>query len=63
MGSENCRNRMIPIEGFPTYGGLAGYDMEALAVGLREVLDENYLRYRLGSTAYLGNKILEAMNE
>jgi tryptophanase len=64
MNSEEwalrCRNRMIPIEGFPTYGGLAGYDMEALAVGLAEVLDENYLSFRLISTAYLGNKILEA---
>jgi tryptophanase len=58
--AEQCRNRMIPIEGFPTYGGLAGYDMEALAVGLQEVLDENYLRYRLESMAYLGSKILEA---
>ena len=58
--AERCRNRMIPIEGFPTYGGLAGYDMEALAVGLQEVLDENYLRYRLQSTEYLGTKILEA---
>ncbi len=58
--AERCRNRMIPIEGFPTYGGLAGYDMEALAVGLEEVLDENYLRYRLDSIAYLGAKILAA---
>jgi tryptophanase len=55
-----CRNRMIPIEGFPTYGGLAGYDMEALAVGLEEVLDESYLRYRLDHTRYLAEKILEA---
>ena len=58
--AERCRNYMIPIEGFPTYGGLAGYDMEALAVGLQEVLDENYLRYRLFSTEYLGLKILDA---
>jgi tryptophanase len=58
--SVQCRNRMIPIEGFPTYGGLAGYDMEAIAVGLEEVLDENYLRFRLISTEYLGKKILKA---
>jgi tryptophanase len=58
--AERCRNRMIPIEGFPTYGGLAGYDMEALAVGLEEVLDENYLRYRLAHTGYLADKLLAA---
>ncbi len=58
--AERCRNRMIPIEGFPTYGGLAGYDMEALTVGLQEGLDENYLRYRLKHTEYLGTRLLDA---
>ena len=58
--AERCRNRMIPIEGFPTYGGLAGYDMEALAVGLDEVLDPRYLHYRLDQAAYLGDRILAA---
>ena len=56
---ERCRNRMIPIEGFPTYGGLAGYDLEALAVGLQDGLEESYLRYRLAHTEYLGRKLLE----
>lgn len=51
--ASRCRNLLILTEGFPTYGGMAGYDLEAVAVGLWEALDENYLRYRARSTAYL----------
>ena len=46
-------------EGYPTYGGLAGRDLEAIAVGIQEALHEDYLRYRIASTAYLGNHIAE----
>ena len=58
--AQKERNILIMTEGFPTYGGLAGRDLEAIAVGLRETLDENYLDYRLLSTQYVVQHLLDA---
>ena len=55
--AQQERNLLILTEGYPTYGGLAGRDLEAIAVGVQEALHEDYLQYRIASTAYLGNHI------
>lgn len=58
--ATECRNLLVITEGFPTYGGLAGRDLEALAIGLKEVLEHSYLQYRIRSIEYLTQKLQDA---
>jgi tryptophanase len=55
--AQAARSRLILTEGFPTYGGLAGRDLDAIAQGLREIIDDDYLRYRLRTCAYIGERL------
>jgi tryptophanase len=57
--AQQEKDLLILSEGYPTYGGLAGRDLEAIAVGVQEALQEDYLKYRIASTAYLGNHVAE----
>jgi tyrosine phenol-lyase len=57
--AQQEKDLLILTEGYPTYGGLAGRDLEAIGIGIQEALDEDYLRYRIASTAYLGRHISE----
>jgi len=58
--AAKAREMLVDFEGFPTYGGMAGYSMEALAEGIRESIDDNWVAYRIGQTQYLGALLREA---